>query len=107
MQQTITETHNSDEQGNPAGGTTRATGLEIRWQNGPLVVNGVGALEPNGAFLQTVLEACIRRLTYYQAGKFSCRDNAVALTHLETAQLWLGKREAERAARGVLGTHEK
>lgn len=106
VKQDIIETHNTDEKGNPTGGTTTSTGLDIRWQDGALVVDGK-QVDPNGAFLQTVLSACIGRLQYYQAGKFACRDNAVALTHLETAQLWLGKREAERAERGVLGTHEK
>ena len=49
----------------------------------------------------------IARLQYYQTTKFQDRNNAVALTHLETGLLWLGKRAAEREERGVLGTHEK
>lgn len=107
MKQSTKLVYNTDAQGNPAGGKTEGLGLQIDWQNGALFDADGKAIEPNGAFLQTVLEACIDRLKYYQSSKFTCRENAVALTHLETAQLWLGKREAERADRGVLGTHEK
>lgn len=107
MKQPIVATHETDGAGNPDGGTVTGLGLDIRWQKGKLFDANGNPVEPNGAFLQTVLAACIDRLQYYQSGKFAGRENAVALTHLETAQLWLGKREEERKARGVLGTHEK
>lgn len=94
--------------GTVTGGKTTGKGFEINWQDGPLIDSITETpIESNGAFLQTILEACIGRLTHYQSGKHKSRENAVALTHMETAQLWLGKREAERAERGVLGTHDK
>jgi hypothetical protein len=95
----------TDEQGNPAGGSYKTTGIEINWQNGPLG-QGADRKEPNGAFVENVIEAAIQRLEFYQASKFKCRDNAIALTQLETALLWLGKRTKDREARGVEGTHE-
>jgi hypothetical protein len=36
--------------------------------------------------------------------KFSCRENSIVLTKLDEALLWLGKRKADREARGVEGT---
>jgi hypothetical protein len=93
--------------GKPNGGRYEAPGLVIDWQRGPLVGPNGEAREPNGLFLETAVRACIARLEYYQTTEFKGRENAIALTHLETALLWLGKRAADREDRGVLGTHEK
>jgi hypothetical protein len=79
--------------------------LYIQWQKGPLVDAEGKEQMPNGLFLETLVEACIRRLTYYQSTEFKSRENAIALTHLETAKLWLGARAARREAEGTLGTH--
>jgi hypothetical protein len=105
MKQAIIGLHENDADGNPAGGKTTGKGIEIHWQNGPLG-RGEDRQEPNGAFVEGVIEAAIGRLKYYQASKFNCRENAIALTHLETAQLWLQKRTEDREAREVEGTHE-
>ena len=107
----------NDENGNPAGGSVHGVGLDIVWQNGPLgrhadgcvpghpCVQGCTRTSPNGAFVETVISAVVKRIEFYQAGKFNCRDNAVALTHLETALLWLNKRTMDRENRKVEGTH--
>jgi len=101
------ESNDIDNNGNPAGGKIRVTGLTIDWQEGPLG-RGADRQEPNGAFVETVIAAAINRIDFYQTssgGKFACRENAIALTHLETALLWLEKRTADREARAVEGTH--
>lgn len=36
---------------------------------------------------------------------FACKENAMALTHLEEALMWLQKRTRDRMARGVEGSH--
>lgn len=95
----------SDENGNPAGGSYSTTGIEIRWQNGPLG-RGSERKEPNGAFVENVIDAAIKRIQFYQESKFACRENAIALTYLETALLWLNKRTQDRENRSVEGTHE-
>ena len=98
----------SDVNNNPAGGTVEGVGLKIEWQNGPLGrVEDGSRIEPNGAFVETVVSAVIKRMEFYQASKFNCRDNAIALTHLETALLWLNKRTQDREERKVEGTHTK
>lgn len=55
---------------------------------------------------EAVMAVVIDRLKGFQAGAFACRENAIALTHLETALMWLEKRTRDRQARGVEGKHE-
>lgn len=56
----------------------------------------------NGTTNEAVLEMLIDRLQFLN-GKFPCRENAVALTHIETALMWLEKRTKDRLKRGVEG----
>ena len=105
MKQQITETHEIDMIGNPAGGSTAGVGIAITWQNGPLG-RGDDRRAPNGAFVEGILQAAIGRLQFYQTasgGKFACRENAIVLTHLEHARLWVRERAAKRTAQGVKG----
>lgn len=107
MKQKITGLHRLDSNGNPAGGSTAGVGIAIEWQDGPLG-RGADREAPNGAFVEGVIEAAIGRLRFYQTasgGKFACRENAIALTKLEEALMWLDKRTADREARLVEGTH--
>lgn len=106
MAKKIIEEHLKDESGVPTGGLTTGVGLNIQWQNGPLG-RGEERIGANGAQVEDVLQAAIGRLQHFQSSKFGCRENAVALTHLETALLWLQKRSADREERGVEGTYQK
>lgn len=56
MKQQITETHTTDENGNPTGGETTGTGIAIRWQSGPLG-RDEHRQAPNGAFVEGVIQA--------------------------------------------------
>jgi len=60
----------------------------------------------DGTTNEEVLAVLIDRLTGLQA-KFPCKENAVAITHIETALLWLNHRTANRLARSVEGKHIK
>lgn len=94
-----------DEQGNPTGGRVVGVGLVVNWQNGVL---GRPPQQQNGAFVDDLIEASIQRLRFYQDvlnKKFACRENALAITHLEEALHWLQARRVEREARGVQGLH--
>lgn len=104
MKQQIIGNHENDVNGNPAGGETTGTGITITWQNGPLGRDG-DRKEPNGAFVEGVIAAAIDRLEYYQASKFECRENAIAITKLEEALHWCQHRTAKREERAVEGTH--
>lgn len=74
----------------------------IGFQNGPLKENAI-----NGISQEALLTIVIDRLRGFQSGEFKTRENAVALTHLETALLWLHKRTIDRMNRGVEGTIQK
>ena len=104
MRTPIYEKHERDAQDNPAGGVSVGRGFTIAWQNGPLAVDGLRR-EPNGAFVEDVIQAVIGRIREYQASKFACQENADALRGLEIAAARLDDRTKNRAARGVEGTH--
>lgn len=74
----------------------------IQFQNGPLKEYGV-----NGVTHEALLAILADRLRSFQTGEFNCKENSVALTHIETAQLWLQKRTNDRLRRGVEGTYTK
>lgn len=99
----------TDMAGLPAGGVVLGTGIQITWQSGPLG-RGADREEANGAFVEDVIAAALQRIQHYQEaadGRFRCRENAIAITKLEEALLWLDKRTRDREARGVEGTHDR
>lgn len=75
---------------------------EIHFQNGPIQENGV-----NGISNEALLAIVEDRLAGFQAGQFACRENAIALTKIQEAMMWLQKRTRDRVARGVEGTSQK
>lgn len=106
MLQQIIANNSNDENGNPAGGSVHGVGLRIDWQRGPLG-RGADRREPNGCFVETVIEAARQRLEYYQSSAFACKENAEMIHHLSEALAWAKKRTEGREARQVEGTHEK
>lgn len=74
----------------------------VLFQNGPIAEVGV-----NGTTHEALLAILIDRLQSFQAGAYACRENALALTKLQEAQMWLLERTRGRMARGVEGTHTK
>jgi hypothetical protein len=75
---------------------------EIKWQLGPVAEVGI-----NGTTIEDVIEACIERLRGFQRGPFACRENALAITDLESARNWLLQRTRARQEQGVEGTNEQ
>lgn len=102
----LTVENRVDENDNPTGGSVEGVGLSIRWQDGPL---GRPPKEPNGAFVDDLLEAVRQRLEFYQIsanGRYRCRENALAITKVEEAMHWLQARRDAREKRGVQGLHQ-
>ena len=98
----------TDSNGNPTGGNVKGCGFQIDWQNGPLGRDG-DRQAPNGAFIEDVIDAARQRIEFYQNAndrKFTCKENAMAITKLEEALLWLDKRIQDRERRKVEGTHQ-
>jgi hypothetical protein len=105
MRQPMAARNCVDEDGRPAGGYVHSVGLDIEWQNGPLG-RDEDRIEPNGAFVETVISAALQRIKHYQETEFRCRENALAITKLEEALHWLDHRTKNREERGVEGTHK-
>lgn len=72
----------------------------IKFQDGDLQKDGA-----NGHTNEAYLAVLIDRLRGFQSGKFSCRENAIAITKLEEVQHWLAHRTRAREAAGIEGTH--
>ncbi|CUJ98015.1 Uncharacterised protein [Achromobacter sp. 2789STDY5608615] len=74
----------------------------ILFQNGP-----IAEVDVNGITQEVLLAIVADRLRSFQAGPFSCRENALALTKIEEAMHWLQQRTLRRMRAGVEGTHAK
>lgn len=74
--------------------------VNLNFQNGP-----IGEVGVNGITNEALLAIVLDRLSYYQSGQYKCRENALAITKIEEALLWLHSRTLERLQRGVEGTH--
>ena len=81
--------------------TARGT-VDIPFQRGPIQDVGV-----NGVSNEAVLAIVEDRLAGFQSGEYACRENALALTKIQEAMMWLQKRTRDRVARGVEGTNQK
>lgn len=60
----------------------------------------------DGTTNEEVLAMLIDRMKYLQ-DKAPCRENAIVITKLEEALMWLDKRTADRKARRVEGTRRQ
>lgn len=76
-------------------------GAEVRFQKGPIVESGV-----NGISNEALLAIVEDRLVGFQSGQYACHENAIALTKIQEAMMWLQKRTRDRVARGVEGTSQ-
>ena len=76
-------------------------GISFKIQQGPIKENGA-----NGCQVDTLIEAA-KLIIEGLNKKFPCRENSLAITKLDEALLWLGKRTSDRKKRGVEGTSEK
>lgn len=73
----------------------------VDFQEGPIKECGV-----NGICNEDLIAMVICRLEHFQKSEFACRENALAITKLEEALLWLRKRTMGRENRGIEGTHK-
>jgi hypothetical protein len=74
---------------------------KINLQCGAIKENGV-----NGCCNEDLLNIVAERLRGFQKSDFACRENAVALTKIEEALMWLRKRTTAREMRNVEGTSQ-
>lgn len=84
-----------------ADGESAKVLAQIHFQEGPIKENGV-----NGVCNEDLIVMVIRRLQSFQESDYACRENALAITKLEEALLWLRCRTMGREQRNVVGTSE-
>lgn len=61
----------------------------------------------SGVITEGLLTCCVEYLTYVNTGELRCRETSVAITKLEEALMWLGKRQKDRKKRKVQSTYQK
>lgn len=71
----------------------------VKFQKGGIQEAGI-----NGISNEALLAIVEDRLACFQAGPFSCEENAYALQKVREAMMWLHKRTIDRVRRGVEGT---
>ena len=98
----------------PPGRPTHSCAV-LSFQNGPIG----SPSDMNGITGEAIIAVAIDRLRGFQftrdesgnftksPGPFACRENAIALTKIEEALMWLQSRTRARLARGVEGTMKK
>ncbi|MGL5752689.1 MAG: hypothetical protein ACRCXT_19280 [Paraclostridium sp.] len=74
----------------------------INIQEGPIKECGI-----NGCGNEDLIAIVLERLISFQNTEYACKENAMTITKLEEAVLWLRKRTMGREQRGVVGTSEK
>ena len=72
--------------------------IRIKFQLGPIQEVGI-----NGCSIEDVIDVLVARLEGFQKGPFKCRENALAITKMEEAKLWLLYRTQKRQAQCVEG----
>jgi hypothetical protein len=60
-----------------------------------------------GFFTESLIAVAKKYLEENNVGDLSSRETSTAITKLDEALLWLGKRAADRKRRGVQGTYQK
>lgn len=75
--------------------------FSIQFQNGTVEENG-----RNGYQVEEIIDILVERLEGFQKGNHPCRENALAITKLEEARMWLNERTRKRKEQGVEGKHE-
>ncbi|HFK1435026.1 hypothetical protein CN553_12640 [Bacillus cereus] len=74
--------------------------INIKFQEGTVQKHGV-----NGAQIEDVIDVLVERLEGFQKGGYPCRENALAITKLEEARMWLNERTRKRQKQGVEGKY--
>lgn len=77
--------------------------LDVNFQNGARNEDG----SEHGIIDSDLIEIVKHRLEAFQEGPYSSRENALVLTHLEEALMWMNRRVEDRIERNVLGKNKK
>jgi hypothetical protein len=86
-------------------GMTDGEGITIKFCKGNKEDESVFRQE--GIFTETLIQVAKQYLESVNVGELASRDTAMAITKLDEALLWIGKRASDRELRGVQGTYKK
>lgn len=86
-------------------GMTDGEGITINFCKGNKEDESVFRQE--GLFSETLIQVVKQYLESVNVGELASRDTAMAITKLDEALLWIGKRASDRELRGVQGTYKK
>lgn len=75
----------------------------VQFQNGARREND----SIHGVIDSDLLEIVLDRMKSFQEGPFRSRENAIVITKLEEAIMWMNRRVEDRIERNVLGKNEK
>ena len=75
--------------------------ITFKIQDGPIKENG-----KNGCQVDDIIEVALEFIKTANSS-YPCRENAVAITKLEEALMWLEKRKKNRVKRGVEGYNQQ
>lgn len=64
------------------------------------------ALNQEGVFTETLIQACKQYLESVNVGPMATRDTSMVITKLDEALMWINKRAEDRKLREVQGTHK-
>ena len=76
--------------------------VTLNFQNG-----GLKEVGPNGITDQALLAIVMDRLKSFNDGQFRCRENSLAITHLELVLMYMEERANDRARRGAEGERKQ
>lgn len=65
------------------------------------------AFRQEGVFVESLLEVCLTHLQSVNQSHLASRETSLAITKIEEALFWQGKRAEDRKRRGVQGTYQK
>lgn len=85
-------------------GMTDGQGFELKFCKGNK--EDESTLRQEGFFTETLIAAAKKYLEDNNIGPLATRETSMAITKLDEALLWIGKRASDRAARGVQGTYK-
>lgn len=64
-------------------------------------------LRQEGLFTETLIQTAKQYLETVNVGNGACRENAMVITKLDEALMWIAKRAEDRKLRGVQATYQK
>lgn len=87
------------------GGIEDGEGVAIKFCKGNK--DDASFLRQEGVFTETLIQLAKEYLETVNVGELASRDTSMAITKLDEALMWIGKRAEDRKLRGVQASYQK